>query len=75
MQIYFEPLLLFTELNEKKKYLLKGNAIMSHGYLTCKVFSECCLQNVIYPGKTIQDCVRSGTVFGLNVVYPFSSKI
>lgn len=40
---------------------------MSHGCLTCKVFSECCLQNVIYPEKTIQECMRSGAVFGLNL--------
>jgi len=48
---------------------------MSHGFLTCKGFSQCCIQNVIYPGKIIQECMRRGTVFGLNMVYPFSSNI
>lgn len=48
---------------------------MSHEFLTCKVSSECCLQNEINPGKTIQECMRSGTVLGLNMGYPFSSNI
>jgi len=48
---------------------------MPHGFLTCKVFSECCLQNVIYPWKTVQECMRSGTVFGLNTVCQFWSNI